>query len=141
MICSAWDRDLIVSLPTPVHFTSCTRPDCSSRTSALAAVSRLLEPTPSALYSDVEHARLHWIRKHTKAKGKKGRVVPQDVVEGRAQLPTKDRQEEVHQRFQLEKGPKVVVMDKQKAGWLGTWDTLFVRPSNLKLRQASWDEH
>jgi hypothetical protein len=91
----------------------------------LATISRLYEPTPNALYSEVEHARLHWIRKH-----RSNRTVSRDVEEGRAQ-PAKGVIP--HGRFQLEKGPRVVVMDKQRAGWLGTWDTLFVRRRSPSL--------
>jgi hypothetical protein len=91
----------------------------------LATISRLYEPTPNALYSEVEHARLHWIRKH-----RSNRTVSRDVEEGRAQ-PAKGVLP--HGRFQLEKGPRVVVMDKQRAGWLGTWDTLFVRRRSPSL--------
>lgn len=88
---------------------------------ALATISRLYEPTPNALYSEVEHARLHWIRKH-----RSNKTVSREVEEGRAQ-PAKGPV--AKGRFQLDKGPRVVVMDKQRAGWLGTWDTLFVRMS------------
>ena len=32
--------------------------------SALAVAARLREPLPSALYTDVEHQRFHWLKKH-----------------------------------------------------------------------------
>lgn len=78
---------------------------------------------PNALYNDVEHARLHWIRKHSKMRASK--IVPRDVSEGR--VPPAKNAAAVDGRFQLENGPKVVVMDKKSAGWLGTWNTFFVR--------------
>lgn len=93
--------------------------DLTPSGTALAIVSRLFEPTPNALYSEVEHARLHWIRKH-----RSNRTVSRDVEEGRVKPLAGVTP---NGRFQLDKGPRFVVMDKHRAGWLGTWDTLFVR--------------
>ena len=33
----------------------------------LAVAARLCEPVPSALYSDAEHARFHWLKKHDRS--------------------------------------------------------------------------
>ncbi|CDZ97753.1 hypothetical protein [Phaffia rhodozyma] len=94
---------------------------------SLAAVSRLYEDTPSALYSDFEHARLHWLRKHAKP-GKTERIVPDDVAEGR-ESPSKQRKTPQSpsrtKNDVTEKRPKVMVMDKQAARFMGTWDTFF----------------
>jgi hypothetical protein len=87
-------------------------------------------------YSEVEHARLHWLRQQalSRPSSRPKRVVPRAVAEGRQEPSTVSSiaakkviaDEEAEKRL-IERRPKVVVCDKQKGEFLGTWDRLFVR--------------
>ncbi len=85
----------------------------------LAAAARLCESSPSSLFTDIEHQRYHWIKKHTKRMSitsRKGTVrspsspitVCSDDCPGRPKLPY-----------------SMLVLDSTAGQWCGKWNTLF----------------
>jgi hypothetical protein len=82
---------------------------------ALAVVARLLEKRPSALYTDLEHARLSWLRKYRTSR----RTTKRTLVQGHGH---KWR-------------PDIVVLDKHgRGGWMPRWKTLFAQLHIATLR-------
>jgi hypothetical protein len=85
--------------------------------SGLAVAARLREHTPSALYTDEEHRRFHWLRKHaghSSVKDRKtGRVKPASRVPAQRDL---------------------LVLDAEGKEWLSRWNALFAafRISHLR---------
>jgi hypothetical protein len=85
--------------------------------SGLAVAARLREHTPSALYTDEEHRRFHWLRKHAGHSSIKdrrtGRVKPASRVP-----PPRD----------------LLVLDAEGKEWLSRWNALFAafRISHLR---------
>jgi len=76
----------------------------------LAVVARLKEPPPSAIFTDEEHSRYHWIKKHT------GKL---SVKNWRNGVITKPKP-------QIKKnGFLVLVLDKDGDQWMGKWNRLF----------------
>ena len=77
----------------------------------LAVAARLRERTPSALYTDEEHRRYHWLAKH----GGKSSI--------------KDRRTgKVHHHPDQTRGredPSLLVLDGEGKGWMKRWDRLF----------------
>lgn len=76
----------------------------------LAAASRIREQAPSAMFTDEEHRRFHWLSKHGKRvalkQTKTGRVMPAASSEHRTEY-------------------KMAVLDASDAKWLGRWRKLF----------------
>jgi hypothetical protein len=79
--------------------------------SGLAVAARLREHTPSALYTDEEHRRFHWLRKHAGASSVKDRRT------GRVRTATSPSS-----------GPRereLLVLDAEGKTWLSRWHALF----------------
>ncbi|KAK9899262.1 FAD binding domain-containing protein [Cystobasidium minutum MCA 4210] len=78
----------------------------------LAVAARLCEHTPSALFTDDEHQRFHWIKKHT------GKI---DV------LNRKNGKISTVKRATCEGRPKIntLVLDSTADQWMQRWNTLF----------------
>lgn len=76
----------------------------------LAVAARLCEHTPSALFTDDEHQRLHWVKKHGNKVGtrnrRNGKVASAPNVTGRKKINT-------------------LVLDATADQWMTRWDTLF----------------
>lgn len=76
----------------------------------LAVAARLCEHTPSALFTDDEHQRFHWIKKHGNTVGtrsrKNGKLSPAKGVYGQREINT-------------------LVLDATADKWLQRWNTLF----------------
>ena len=95
--------------------------------SGLAVAARLRESTPSALYTDEEHRRYHWLRKHSGRSSVKdrrtGRVRPAATSKDSSQGP----QQQQHKR-------DLVVLDAEGSDWLTRWHALFAafRISHLR---------
>lgn len=79
----------------------------------LAAAARVREQAPSAMFTDEEHRRFHWLNKHGKRvslkQRKTGRVLP-------ASCPVDKFGQPEH---------KMAVLDASGEGWLGRWRRLF----------------
>lgn len=76
----------------------------------LAVASRLCEHTPSALFTDDEHQRFHWIRKHG------------------SKVSIKERKNGKEHRSKQSGGPRrlsTVVLDATADEWMMRWNTLF----------------
>lgn len=76
--------------------------------SGLAVAARLREHTPSALYTDEEHRRFHWLKKHA----------GQSSVIGR-------RTGKVRSAFNGPKERDLLVLDAEGPDWLRRWNRLF----------------
>ncbi|KAK4104484.1 FAD binding domain protein [Parathielavia hyrcaniae] len=83
--------------------------------SGLAAAARLREQNPAAIFTDEEHRRFHWMRRHGKKmalkNSKNGRV---SVARG-GDAPQQDEQS----------GYDMVVLDADYDDWMGRWNHLF----------------
>lgn len=75
----------------------------------LAAAARIREDSPSAIFTDEEHRRFHWLRKHGKnvavKQAKTGRVIPASTAQSTDH--------------------KIAVLDASDNTWLGRWRRLF----------------
>lgn len=78
----------------------------------LATAARLRENTPSALFTDEEHRRYHWIRKH----GSHATII--DSKTGRKQ--GRDLHTAKHHT-------DILVLDSSSTEWMSTWNQLFER--------------
>ncbi|QDS73656.1 hypothetical protein FKW77_002506 [Venturia effusa] len=79
--------------------------------SGLAVAARLKEPLPSAIFTDEEHSRYHWIKKHT------GKLAVKNWRNG-VVTQAKPKAKKA--------GPSVLVLDKEgSGGWLAAWDRRF----------------
>lgn len=77
----------------------------------LAVAARLREQTPSALFTDEEHNRYHWIKKHaTQASIKNSRT-------GNVRRPGSPSSESLR--------PSMLVLDSSGDTWLSKWKQLF----------------
>jgi glycine/D-amino acid oxidase-like deaminating enzyme len=86
--------------------------------SGLAVAARLREHTPSALYTDEEHRRFHWLRKHAGASSVKDRKTGRvRVPNSSAALTTKERGK--HGERDL------LVLDAEGKEWMTRWKGLF----------------
>lgn len=75
----------------------------------LAVAARLCEHTPSALFTDDEHQRYHWIRRHS------GKMAIKNRRNGR----TVDAHRPCKSRY------SVTVLDESGDEWLARWNRLF----------------
>ncbi|KAI5481763.1 FAD binding domain protein [Pseudohyphozyma bogoriensis] len=102
----------------------------------LALAARLAEDRPAALYTDLEHARLSWLRKQEAGKKAEGRrrsvkghwaarklVEPTSVVTGLAS-----------DGVEGESGTTIKVFDNVSDGWMGKWKRFFKRLEISHLR-------
>ena len=84
---------------------------------SLAVVARLGEHKPSALYTDEEHRRFHWLAKHASKSAvkdrKKGKVHRQgsDTADRRPMSSNDER--------------SILVLDAEGKGWMTRWHRLF----------------
>jgi hypothetical protein len=81
--------------------------------SGLAVAARLREHTPSALYTDEEHRRFHWLRKHAGASSVKDRRT------GRVRVSASHGQNSDSRERDL------LVLDAEGKDWLTRWNGLF----------------
>jgi len=84
----------------------------------LAVAARLNEPIPAAIFTDEEHRRFQWIRRH----GRK--MTLKNSRSGRVSLPataSPGREENKPQKC----GYKMVVIDSGHEIWMGRWKSLF----------------
>jgi 2-polyprenyl-6-methoxyphenol hydroxylase-like FAD-dependent oxidoreductase len=92
----------------------------------LAVAARLCEQTPSALFTDEEHQRYHWIRKHGQAMSIKNRKTGKVK-----QAATAD----VHAKAQ---GYSTLVLDAAGDEWMARWNRLFHIFDIKHLRSPMW---
>lgn len=83
---------------------------------SLAVAARLQEHTPSALYTDVEHQRYHWIKKHS------GRM---NVKPTRAKGSIKSLTSPKTPVRHPQPGYNMVVYDSSSDAWMTNWKKLF----------------
>lgn len=94
--------------------------------SALAVVARLLEPLPSALYTDVEHQRFTWLHRHgSDVKTRTHRHL-------KASKQSASSSEESGPK--VLKDIKILVLDSSGGDWLSTWKALFSAYTITSLR-------
>lgn len=96
--------------------------------SALAVAARLREPTPSALYTDEEHRRFHWLNKHGGRSSVKDRRTGKVRTASTSQLPSgNDNNDSPDER-------SLLVLDAEGSSWLTRWHGLFaaLRISHLR---------
>ncbi|RMY86520.1 hypothetical protein D0862_10903 [Hortaea werneckii] len=77
----------------------------------LAVAARLREQTPSALFTDEEHRRFHWLAKH----GRRSSV--KDKRSGRTKLASSQHIERAQ--------PSIHVLDSSGSNWMTKWHRLF----------------
>lgn len=86
--------------------------------SALALATRLNEPTPSALFTDDEHRRFWWLRKHSQHAAIKqfrtGKTTRHRAPDGSTATSARGQE-----------GPSMVVLDLSGAEWMTKWNGLF----------------
>jgi len=79
---------------------------------------RLHEHTPSALFTDEEHRRYHWLRKNS------ARAAIKNKKTGHSRLPKESVQDE----------PDILVLDGTGKGWMTRWHQMFRRFKISHLR-------
>lgn len=87
----------------------------------LAVAARLREPTPSALFTDEEHDRYHWIRKHT---------AQSSIKNSKTGHIRKSSTSHRHPSQQ----PSMVVLDSSGNRWMSQWKRLFATLEISHLR-------
>lgn len=92
--------------------------------SALAVAARLREHTPSALYTDEEHRRFHWLRKHA------GHSSVKDRRTGKVRTPSNADSDSPNSL----RSRDLLVLDAEGKDWLSRWHALFAafRISHLR---------
>lgn len=78
----------------------------------LAVAARLNEPIPAAIFTDEEHRRFQWIRRH----GRK--MTLKNSRSGRVSLPSPTLPAQ-HSDY------KMLVLDAEHESWMGRWKALF----------------
>lgn len=98
----------------------------------LAVAARLREAHPSALFTDVEHQRFHWIKKHRDQ-------VPMVRTQGRARNMVLLQQDCNYHNCSRNKGRdtqyKIQVFDSTSGDWMGKWMSLF-RALDIKMLRS-----
>lgn len=84
----------------------------------LAVAARIRERTPSALFTDEEHDRYHWINRHSKNASIKNRKT------GRVRGPGQE----------LSDTPSILVLDSSGDNWMTNWNRLFAELDITHLR-------
>lgn len=79
----------------------------------LAAAARIREQAPSAMFTDEEHRRFHWLSKHGK------RVALKQTKTGRVLSVPPPADKFTPSEY------KMAVLDASGEGWLGRWRSLF----------------
>jgi choline dehydrogenase-like flavoprotein len=88
----------------------------------LAVAARLRESTPSALFTDVEHQRYHWIQRHkhrtkmVRTKGRADNMVLEDQDKNESQLHSADHGKPLY---------SIKVLDSSADSWMANWKGLF----------------
>jgi hypothetical protein len=89
----------------------------------LAAAARLREHTPSATFTDDEHQRYHWIRKH----GRKMNI--KSYKTNKNSLPTPPSSPETSEcgcdNHASDQGLDMLILDADGAEWMAKWNRLF----------------
>ena len=108
----------------------------------LAVAARLREETPSALFTDEEHQRYHWIKRHS---GRMALVQAHNRDSKRVRADKYKRPGETHER-QVAKcdarcrqeisasQPSILVLDSTGDRWMKKWDRSFKRLQIPHLR-------
>jgi hypothetical protein len=90
----------------------------------LAVAARLREPTPSATFTDDEHQRYHWIRKHgQKMNIKNYRTNKDSLPTPPSTLGSSDC--ECNNRRPSEEAVDMLVLDADGTDWMAKWKRLF----------------
>lgn len=85
----------------------------------LAVAARLRERTPSALFTDEEHRRFHWLAKHGARSAKKHRR------DGRCSQPACTGDDHPPSSSSSEDDLSMLVLDSSGAAWMAKWQRLF----------------
>jgi len=88
--------------------------------SGLAVAARLREDTPSATFTDDEHQRYYWIRKHGQKMNIKNYRTNTDSLG-----VNKPKPQPINGKIQDNKGIDMLVLDADGADWMSKWHRLF----------------
>ncbi|GAA5981399.1 hypothetical protein JCM10908_004095 [Rhodotorula pacifica] len=105
---------------------------------ALALATRLNEPRPAALYTDLEHARLSWLQRDAahatgRRQAVKGHWPARKLVTPRVATLAQPRNE-ADEDLAAEPRPSIQVLDSSGSLWLSRWDAFFAGLSITHLR-------
>ncbi|GIZ44057.1 hypothetical protein CKM354_000726600 [Cercospora kikuchii] len=85
----------------------------------LATAARLREHTPSAIFTDEEHHRYHWIRKHA------GQATIKNSKTGKVRPLGSDRVKNEPSLRESNSHPSMLVLDNSGDTWMAKWERLF----------------
>jgi hypothetical protein len=91
----------------------------------LAAAARLCEQTPSATFTDDEHQRYHWIRKHGRKMNIKNYKTNQNSLPTPPSTPDTSESGCDCESSTQSKATDILVLDADGADWMSKWDRLF----------------
>jgi len=99
----------------------------------LAVAARLCEDTPSAIFTDEEHRRYHWIQKHA------DRATIKNKKTGHLKLPKNastalNGSEESQSSTSTRPDNDILVLDSSSNEWMSRWKQLFKRFQISHLR-------
>lgn len=100
----------------------------------LAIAARLREHTPSATFTDDEHQRYHWIRKHGRKMNIKDHRTKKDSLHSPTSTPCSSDSGPASPSHQKDGGIDMLVLDADGADWLTKWNRLFRTFSISHLR-------
>lgn len=102
----------------------------------LAAAARLREETPSAIFTDEEHQRYHWIKRHSgrmalvQAHNRKMNGVKAEKYKGleenhKTQVDERCRENSKPSQKQVSSTPSILVLDSTGDRWMQKWERSF----------------
>lgn len=89
----------------------------------LAVAARLYEHTPSATFTDDEHQRYHWIRKHGRRMNIKNYKTNKDSLSKHSLCQGRSEREQTGKESKLD----MLVLDADGADWMTKWNRLFTK--------------
>jgi len=99
----------------------------------LAVAARLCESTPSAIFTDEEHRRYHWIQKHADRATIKNKKTGHLKLPKNA-IPDPSSSEESQSTTSTRPDKDILVLDSSSNEWMSRWKQLFKRFQISHLR-------
>ncbi|KAF2258611.1 FAD/NAD(P)-binding domain-containing protein [Lojkania enalia] len=91
----------------------------------LAVAARLREHTPSATFTDDEHQRYHWIKKHGRCMNIRNYKTGRDSLNRPSPSSRSSNYESHGEARGVEQGVDILVLDAEGAAWMVRWQRLF----------------